>query len=104
MSKVAILFKGSTCVPCKAFEPAFETILEDYPEVELVKETDNVVLMRAYGVRTVPAVVLADKVQDNLIVRKSLAGSELRSASVRASVETFARLKVGENGEFGKLA
>ena len=89
MSKVVILFKGSTCAPCKMFEPVFDKVVEEYPALEIRKETDNVELMAKFGVRQVPVMVLADEADGRLEANHILAGRSLRKETMHEAISDF---------------
>lgn len=71
-----ILFKGSNCVPCTQFEPVFDDLVTYCNTLgntfEFSKQVDNVDLMRTYGLRTVPAVVVDYEGETKVFTGKDL--------------------------------
>lgn len=81
--KQVILFKGSDCVPCTQFEPVFDD-LTSYcnnagTDFIFSKEVDNIELMRKYGLRSVPAVVVITDKGSEVFMGKNLKGKVLLS-------------------------
>lgn len=89
MNKVAILFKGATCAPCKMFEPVFDKVVHEYPNMAIRKETDNVELMAKFGVRQVPVIVLVDEVNGRLEANHILSGRSLRKETMHEAIVAF---------------
>lgn len=89
MSKLVYLLKGSTCNPCKMFEPVFDKVVTDY-DLEVHKETDNADLMQKFGVRQVPVVVLADRLPNGRIeANHIMVGRQLRKETMHEAIKTF---------------
>ncbi|HCH9411582.1 TPA: thioredoxin family protein, partial [Salmonella enterica] len=81
--------KGSTCNPCKMFEPVFDKVVNDY-NLEIHKETDNTELMQKFGVRQVPVVVLADRLPNGRIeANHILIGRQLRKETMHEAIKNF---------------
>jgi protein-disulfide isomerase-like protein with CxxC motif len=80
MTKV-ILFKGADCVPCKHFEPEFDRILEDF-DLSIEKKEDDIQAMRAFGLRSVPSVVLVT----NGLTPVVLTGANLRERQLLQAI------------------
>lgn len=89
MNKIAILFKGSTCQPCKLFEPVFDKVVEQYPALAIRKETDNVELMAKFGVRQVPVMILVDEINGRLEANHILSGRSLRKETMHEAISDF---------------
>ncbi|WP_349043583.1 thioredoxin family protein [Brucella melitensis] len=89
MSKLVYLLKGSTCAPCKMFEPVFDKVVEDY-SLEVHKEVDNSELMQKFGVRQVPVVVLADRLPNGRIeANHIMIGRDLRKETMHSAIKNF---------------
>lgn len=89
MSKLVFLLKGSTCAPCKLFEPVFDKVVEDY-SLEVHKEVDNSELMQKFGVRQVPVVVLADRLPNGRIeANHIMIGRDLRKETMHSAIKNF---------------
>ncbi|ATI16582.1 thioredoxin [Salmonella enterica subsp. enterica serovar Typhimurium] len=89
MSKLVYLLKGSTCNPCKLFEPVFDKVVQDY-SLEVHKETDNTELMQKFGVRQVPVVVLADRLPNGRVeANHILIGRQLRKETMHDAIKNF---------------
>ncbi|CCI88458.1 thioredoxin, phage-associated [Yersinia phage phiR2-01] len=89
MSKLVYLLKGSTCAPCKLFEPVFDKVVEDY-SLEVHKEVDNSELMQKFGVRQVPVVVLADRLPNGRIeANHIMIGRDLRKETLHSAIKNF---------------
>lgn len=89
MSKLVYLLKGSTCNPCKMFEPVFDKVVNDY-NLEINKETDNTELMQKFGVRQVPVVVLADRLPNGRVEASHiLIGRQLRKETMHEAIKNF---------------
>ncbi|QIO01455.1 putative thioredoxin [Salmonella phage bobsandoy] len=89
MSKLVYLLKGSTCNPCKMFEPVFDNVVQDY-SLEVHKETDNTELMQKFGVRQVPVVVLADRLPNGRIeANHIMIGRDLRKETMHSAIKNF---------------
>ncbi|EJB4242324.1 thioredoxin family protein [Salmonella enterica] len=90
MSKLVYLLKGSTCNPCKMFEPVFDKVVQEYSGIEVGKETDNTELMQKFGIRQVPAVVLADRLPNGRIeANHIMLGRQLRKESMHEAIKNF---------------
>lgn len=97
--KTVILLKGSNCAPCRMFQPVFEGAVEDFLSGEMVEvrqEVDNVELMKKFGVRTVPSVVLVDVNDGKMDVFHVMTGSGLRKEAVINAMKEF----VADDGSF----
>lgn len=89
MSKLVYLLKGSTCNPCKMFEPVFDKVVNDY-NLEIHKEADNTELMQKFGVRQVPVVVLADRLPNGRVeANHILIGRQLRKETMHEAIKNF---------------
>ncbi|QEI24732.1 thioredoxin [Salmonella phage SE20] len=89
MSKLIYLLKGSTCNPCKLFEPVFDKVIQGY-SLEVHKETDNTELMQKFGVRQVPVVVLADRLPNGRVeANHILIGRQLRKETMHDAIKNF---------------
>lgn len=90
MTKLAILLKGSTCAPCKLFDPVFDKVVQEYPGLGITKEVDNTELMQKFGIRQVPAVVLADRLPNGRVeANHILIGRQLRKETMHEAIKTF---------------
>lgn len=89
MNKIAYLLKGSNCAPCKMFEPVFDKVVQDYGQLEIVKEVDNAELMQKFGIRQVPTVVLADKVNGRIEANHIMVGRDLRKETMHTAIKNF---------------
>ncbi|UPW38427.1 thioredoxin [Salmonella phage Kenya-K18] len=88
-NKLVYLLKGSTCNPCKMFEPVFDKVVSDY-NLEIHKETDNTELMQKFGVRQVPVVVLADRLPNGRVeANHILIGRQLRKETMHEAIKNF---------------
>ncbi|ECJ3451793.1 thioredoxin [Salmonella enterica] len=89
MSKLVYLLKGSTCNPCKMFEPVFDKVVQYY-SLEVHKEVDNQELMQKFGVRQVPVVVLADRLPNGRVeANHILIGRQLRKETMHDAIKNF---------------
>lgn len=90
MSKLVYLLKGSTCNPCKLFDPVFDKVVGEYPSLQVYKETDNAELMQKFGVRAVPVVVLADRLPNGRVeANHILIGRQLRKETMHEAIKNF---------------
>lgn len=95
--KQVILFKGSSCAPCKVFEPVFFKIMEEHgAELNLHVETDNHALMSKYGVRAVPTVVMAHILPDGKEEVEQILTGAIRSKTLEDAVHRFKHSVAGE--------
>ncbi|WCX68729.1 thioredoxin [Salmonella phage GSW6] len=89
-NKLVYLLKGSTCAPCKMFEPVFDKVVENFNGVEVHKEVDNAELMQKFGVRQVPVVVLADRLPNGRIeANHIMVGRQLRKETMNSAIQEF---------------
>jgi thiol-disulfide isomerase/thioredoxin len=63
---VVVYFSSQTCGPCKAFNPIFEEIARQFPDVIFIKVVYGLVqgcevLLNKYGIRSFPTFVFFDK-------------------------------------------
>lgn len=88
MSKKIVFLKGSSCVPCKQFEPVFDKLTAEF-NLPVEKRTDDVDSLRKFGLRTVPAVVLVDVENGREEAHHILSGATLRSVVVSKAIQDF---------------
>lgn len=63
--KVIMFFKGANCVPCKQFEPVFDSVVREFSGTTVIRFMNDVDMMARMGIRQVPTVVLADMTDFN---------------------------------------
>jgi thioredoxin 1 len=56
-------FSATFCQPCKTLDATLKRILPDYPDITLeeIDISDDADLARQHGVRSVPTLILGDK-------------------------------------------
>lgn len=87
--KAIILFKTSTCVPCKHFEPVFDEITSHF-KGNVYKVVDDLDLMASMGIRNVPCVVLAEETAPGEFVPDHrFAGPQLRKVILEEAIEAY---------------
>lgn len=86
--KQVIFFKGSTCAPCKAFEPVITEMVAN-ADLPLRVELDNVELMAQFGLRVVPSVVMAHVLPGGALEVEEVLSGAVRSRTLHDALLRF---------------